>query len=114
MASGRLPASGVQAFVLPLGLTGRGAEVATGLTRQDVDRMVGIVLLTRSVDAAGSRALARLEPLVDAIIAALLGWAPGDQTGVFVLRRAAIIPAGQGVLGYQIEVSITDQLRVLS
>ena len=77
-------------------------------------RTIAVVLLTRSVDAAGERALGRLETFVDEIVTALAGWAPADEVGVFELRQASIIPTDHGLLGYQIEFSITDQLRITS
>ena len=37
---------------------------------------------------------------------------PGDEAGVFELTRANIIDPGVGRLAYQIEFSISDQLRI--
>lgn len=112
MQTKRLPASGVRAYVLPLGLAGLAADAASGIFRQSVRRAIAVVLLTRSVDAAGERALSRLSPLVDEIVGAVAGWAPDDETGVFELSRANIIPTDSGLLGYQVEFTIEDQLRI--
>ena len=114
MKSGKLPAGGVRAYVLPLGLRGGAADAATGMFSQIVTRSIGILLLTQSVDGAGERALARLSPLIDEIVHAIAGWAPNDESGVFTLRKADLILSGNGLLSYQIEFAIDDQLRILT
>ena len=114
MESKTLPSGGVRAYVLPTGIRGGQGDALAGAFTQPIVRTIAVVLLTRSVDAAGERALGRLETFVDEIVTALAGWAPADEVGVFELRQASIIPTDHGLLGYQIEFSITDQLRILS
>ncbi|QEW21227.1 hypothetical protein LA6_003435 [Marinibacterium anthonyi] len=114
METKKLPSGGVRAYVLPTGIRGQRGDALAGAFTQPIVRTLAVVLLTRSVDAAGERALTRLNAFVDEIITALAGWAPSDEVGVFELRLASIIPTETGLLGYQIEFSITDQLRILS
>jgi len=112
MESMVLPSGGVRAYLLPMGIEAGPGEALAGMFSQPVTRRLGVLLFTRSSDAAGKRALDRLDVFVEAILAALAGWAPGDEVGVFELARARIIPAGAGLLGYQIEFTIADQLRI--
>ncbi|ALF02053.1 MULTISPECIES: phage tail terminator protein [Salipiger] len=114
METKTLPSGGVRAYVLPTGIRGQRGDAVTGAFTQPITRTIAVVLLTRSVDAAGERALSRLGAFVDEIIATLAGWAPSDEVGVFELRQASIIPTEHGLLGYQIEFSINDQLRIFS
>ncbi|MFD1342883.1 phage tail terminator protein [Litorisediminicola beolgyonensis] len=108
----RLPQSTVAAFVLPLGLTGGQATYATGLFAQALTRSVGVLLFFSSTDRTGERALERLEPFVDEVIAAIAGWAPADEVGVFELARAGLVSVGKGRMAYQIDFRINDQLRI--
>jgi hypothetical protein len=48
----------------------------------------------------------------DAIIASVAGWAPGDEIGVFALSRATLLDFTRGVIVYQIDFAIADQLRI--
>lgn len=114
METKKLPSGGVRAYVLPTGIRGQSGNALAGAFTQPIVRTMAVVLLTRSVDASGERALSRLGAFVDEIIASLAGWAPADEVGVFELRQASIIPTENGLLGYQIEFSITDQLRITS
>ena len=104
MESMVLPSGGVRAYLLPMGIEAGPGEALAGMFSQPVTRRLGVLLFTRSSDAA--------DLFVEAILAALAGWAPGDEVGVFELARARIIPAGAGLLGYQIEFTIADQLRI--
>lgn len=113
LASGRLPEN-TNAIVLPAGLAGKSADVATGLYRQHFDETIGVLLLARVHDQTGRRALTQMRPLIMAVIEAVAGWTPGDELGVFQLRRAGIASMSKGNLIYQIEFTISDQLRIMT
>ena len=107
-----LPAYPVAAYILPLGLQGSAATAAAGRFIQPIRESIAVVLIVNSLDQLGARALQRLHPMLREIIEAVAGWAPGDEAGVFELTRANIIDPGVGRLAYQIEFSISDQLRI--
>ena len=102
------------AFVLPLGLRGGRADAATGLYRQAVDRLVGVVLMVRNLgDATGEKATADLEPLIDAVITAIAGWAPDDAVGTYTLARGELVSIAAGTITYQLDFALEDQLRIV-
>jgi hypothetical protein len=101
------------AFVLPLGLRGGEADAAAGLYRQVYDEVIGVLLVIEVAgDATGATALPTIDALVSEVIAALIGWAPGEQVGVFRLERGQLVSLARGTVIYQLEFSIEDQLRV--
>lgn len=113
LASGRLPET-TNAIVLPAGIAGGQADAASGLFRQHISETVGVLLLARVHDQTGRRALQEMRPLIFAVVEAIAGWAAGDELGVFQLKRAGIVSMANGNLIYQIEFTISDQLRILT
>ena len=112
-----LPNVTPQAYVVPLGFRPLGSgEASAGAFTQDIDEIVGVVLIARVAgDVTGRKALPTLGPLIDAVVAALAGWAPNDDvTGVFRLQRGALVSLAAGVVIYQLDFAIQDQLRNLS
>lgn len=116
MARNQLPQMCPAAFVLPLGLRGGEPDVLSGLYRQPLDRLEGVLLVVRAAgDATGAAALVQLEPLIDATIEAIAGWAPGDWDdgfGIYRLVRGELVSLSAGTLTYQLDFSIDDQLRI--
>ncbi|PRZ48347.1 phage tail terminator protein [Tritonibacter scottomollicae] len=100
------------AFVIPLGLQGQRANDATGIFSQAYSETVGVLLVARSHDQTGSKALGQLRPIIGQVLEALAGWSPGSDFGVFELRRGDLAGVGGGALFYMIEFSINDQLRI--
>lgn len=100
------------AYVVPLAMNGQTPEVSTGFYVQPVTETFGVLLFARGGTRTGDQALNSLRPLLTGIIAALVGWAPGDQAGVFVFRAGRLISFAEGLLIYQQEFSIDDQLRI--
>lgn len=101
------------AFTLPLGIGGSRADAVTGLFRQPVTWLDGVLLVVRSAgDATGEAALLQLEPLIEATIAAIVGWGPEDMIGVYELAKGELTSMEDGLLTYQLEFSIEDQLRI--
>jgi hypothetical protein len=110
---GSIATVGTAAFVLPLGLRGGVADAATGLFRQSLDRLVGVVLTVRNVgDATGEKALIELDPLIKSVIDLLAGWGPDEAFGVFTLARGELISISAGTITYQLDFAIEDQLRI--
>lgn len=112
MRQNALPQVTPAAFVIPLGLQGGGAEAVTGLFRQDVQEIVGVMLVLRSFSRTGEQALPELDALVGAVLSAVAGYGPADATGVFRLVRGALVSMSAGTIVYQIEFSLSDQLRI--
>ena len=112
MKRGDPPVRSVSAFVLPLGITGRPGDAASGAFTQIIRETVAVVLIVQSTDRTGERAIDKIDEFVNEVIAAIAGWAPDNQVGVFELARGQLINFGPGRLAYQIEFAITDQLRI--
>ncbi|NIZ12904.1 hypothetical protein [Phaeobacter sp. HF9A] len=100
------------AFVVPLGLQGQRANDATGMFSQGYSETIGVLLVARSHDQTGARALKTLRPTIQQVLEALAGWSPGSDFGVFELRRGDLAGVSGGALLYMIEFSINDQLRI--
>ncbi len=114
MKRNALPQQTPAAYVLPLGLQGGAAQAATGAFTQQFDEAVAVMLVVRSNDRTGEKALARIDVLIREIINAIAGWAPNDEIGVFKLSRGSLVNMSAGTIVFQIEFSITDQLRIIS
>lgn len=114
MKSNALPQHTPAAHVLPLGLQGGRADAMAGAFTQELQEAIGVILTLRSQSQTGDKALDPVNTLVRAIIAALAGWAPNDETGVFRLLRGNLISMSAGTIVYQLDFTITDQLRILS
>jgi hypothetical protein len=100
------------AHVIPLGLSAASPTALAGNFRQEVDRRIGVILTVRTHDATGSRALAGVDALVEAIVAAISGWTPDPgSTGVFRLLRAEVAAMREGTLVWQIEFALADRIR---
>lgn len=109
-----LPQQTPAAHVVPTGIRGGKPETATGVFTQPTSEAVAVILTVRSNDQAGERALEAVDALIESTIAALAGWAPNDELGVFQLERGSVMNMSAGALVYQLEFSIADQLRITS
>lgn len=114
MRRNALPQVTPAAHVLPLGLQGESAEAGAGSFVQSYRESVGVILTIRSHTKTGAGALADVNLLIFEIIKALAGWAPGDESGVFILSRGSLINMSAGTLVYQLDFTISDQLRILT
>jgi hypothetical protein len=111
---GALPQVMPAAFVIPLGLQGGRADVATAIFRQPYVEVVAVVLVVEAAgDATGAIALPELGTLIDAAVPAIAGWAPDTAPGVFELRRGALVSLTAGAVIYQLEFGLNNQLRIV-
>lgn len=109
----QLPQVTPAGFILPGGLAGGQAEAMTGMFIQSFDETVSIVLADRVAgDANGSKALDGITPLVRDVVNAVCGWGPDDAIGVFILRSGELVGSQAGVLVFQLDFSMSDQLRI--
>lgn len=117
LASGQLPATTPAANVMPFGLQGGRADASAGAFRQEYTDNVAVLLTLRTAGGGAGgqidRARDMLGELVIAVLRAIAGWAPGEEIGVLRLTRGALITARRGVLVYQIDFAIDDQLRII-
>jgi hypothetical protein len=110
---GALPARELAGFVIPLGFDGGAADAAAGLYRQQVEDVIGVVLVAQALgDPAAKGALTTVDALKDLIVEAVAGWAPDSVVGVFVARRGRLVSVVAGTVIYQIEFAVQDQLRI--
>lgn len=110
----RLPMVTPAANVLPLGLQGRPGQSSAGAFTQMVTEGVGVLLTLRTDGQAHDRTDATLDGLIADILAALCGWSPGDQVGVLELARGNLVGLREGTLIYQLDFTLTDQLRIFA
>lgn len=114
MARNQLPQICPAAFVLPLGIGGGTADAVTGLFRQSITRLHGVLLAVRSAgDATGAAGLVQLDPLIEGVIAAVVGMdADNEIGGVFTLAKGQLASLEQGTITYQLDFTVEDQLRI--
>lgn len=112
MKRNALPQKTPAAHVLPLGLAGGQVDAVAGLFRQNFKETVSVMLTIRTNTRTGAKALADVRTLIFDIITAIAGWAPSDEIGVFALSRGHLVNMSAGTLVYQLDFTITDQLRI--
>jgi hypothetical protein len=112
---GSIAVTNTSAFVLPLGLRGGVADAVTGMFRQSLDRLVGVVLVVRNLsDNTGAKAMLDLDPLIEAVIQLLAGWGPEEDVfGIFTLARGELVSIDRGIITYQLDFAIEHQLRIV-
>lgn len=110
----QLPQVTPAAFVLPGGLRGGAADMATGIFRQNFDEMVSVVLADRvAADPKGGKALDGITPMVRDVVDAICGWGPDDAIGIFTLGSGELVGSTAGVLVFQLDFNLSDQLRII-
>lgn len=108
-----VPSTTPYAFVLLGGLQGGQASAATGLFIQAIKESLLVVLFVRNAsDATGAAAVDELTPLIRKVVEALAGWGPDDCPGVYELVQASIAVERPGLTGFEIQLSLDDQLRI--
>lgn len=111
-AAGGVPGATPIAHVVPGSIAGGKHLAQTGSYVQNIDRQFSVILTLRTQDPTGRKALPRLSDLIDEIITAIAGWDIGGLLGVVQLRRVTLIGADRGAFSYEIQFSVTDQLRI--
>ncbi|MBL4751459.1 MAG: hypothetical protein JKX71_12915 [Amylibacter sp.] len=114
MKSKALPTVTPAAHVIPLGLQGGAATSASGAFTQMFAETIGVILTFRTYGRTGEKALEDIGTVIRAVIEAICGWGPNDEIGVFQLSRGNLVNMSAGTIVYQLDFSITDQLRILS
>ncbi len=112
MARNALPQQTPAAYVLPLGFRGGRPTAVAGAYVQPLEEVVGIVMTIRGHDRTGERALQDLRGLLVEIMTAIAGWQPAGSPGVFVFQRGQVVSMAAGAVTYQLDFSISTQLRI--
>ncbi|MBI1201491.1 MAG: hypothetical protein GC182_03165 [Rhodopseudomonas sp.] len=113
IGEGQLPQQSPAAFVLPLGFNGGEADVVTGLYRQAFNSVVAVVLVIQAPgDVKARKALATIDQLERDLCAVICGWAPAGAIGVFQATRGRLVSVANGLVIYQLEFALQDQLRI--
>lgn len=113
VANGAVPPTTPAAFVIPGGLVAGAAMAAAGAYVQPMDEVVQIVLALRTHQATGKAGVDPLKSLIDATLICLCGWRPLPAApGVLTLQRAALVSMTAGLVVYQIDLSLQNQLRI--
>ena len=112
--SKKLPAQSVAAYVFPSGIQGGRPDAASGVFSQMLTHRTSVVIFAQSFDRTGAASLDKIDQFLMRVVRAVAGWAPGDEVGVFRFERGHLVSSGAGVLAYQLDFSIDDQLRIIS
>ena len=115
VASNAMPQREVTAFVVPLGFDAGDGQSAVNAHTQMLNRAVGVVLAIKALgDARAQRAVPTIDTLETAVIRAVAGWAPDDVAGVFNVLRGRLVSVESGLVLYQIDFALKDQLRIVA
>ncbi len=113
IAKQQLPQRSPWAYVLPLGFNGGVGDAAAGIYRQPFDQVIAVVLVVQALDDPKARkALATIDDLEMQLLARICGWAPADVAGVFRALRGRLVSVAGGLVIYQIDFALQDQLRI--
>ena len=100
------------AYVVPVAMRGGSNEDSAGAFVQNTDETLSVIIMLRSNDRVGDKGVEPIIAVRDQVIASIAGWTPSTQTGSFALRGAKMTSVVAGLLVYQVEFSISDQLRI--
>lgn len=114
MHQNALPQVTPAAHVVPLGVQGGRTNAATGLFRQEIESLVGVLITLRTNSRTGGAQLPDLVELTGAVTTAIAGWAPAGAIGVFRLSRGQLVTMVAGTLIYQLDFALPDQLRIVA
>lgn len=99
-------------YVLAMSLAGGPARAATGAFLQDFEEGLSVILTQRAEDPLGGTGKDWIITQRDAVIAALAGWVPTGSPGPMRLRRGQMLNVARGLLVYQLDLAVANQLRI--
>lgn len=116
MKRGAWPAAPVAAFILPLGFRARSqGDASANAFTQALDEMAGILIVINAAgDPTGGKALPGIDEIVDQLLAAICGVAPGPGFGVLRAVRGQLIDSADGRIVYQLDFATEKYVRILS
>ena len=72
-----------------------------------------VVLVVGAGDATGGKAQQQMEPLIMDTINAIAGQDVDGMIGTYRLAKGELVGLAAGVLSYQLDFAIEDQLRIV-
>jgi hypothetical protein len=109
----QLPQTELSGFVLPGPISGGVVTSSAGLFVQSFTEQVWVVLVIRSAAGElGEGSVDQLPDLVRTVIEGVVGWNPGNCSGVFALGSAELVGSKDGAVLYEIHFGLLDQMRV--
>lgn len=115
ISANAMPQREVTAFVVPLGFDAGDGQSAVNAHTQMLNRAVGVVLAVKALgDAKAQRAVPTIDSLEQSVIAAVAGWGPDNTAGVFNVLRGRLVSVESGLVLYQIDFALKDQLRIVA
>lgn len=108
-----LPAKTPAAHVIPGTLRGGQSETGTGAFIQATTETFSVIITVRSHDRVGEKGVEPIDALKSKVIAAIAGWTPDGEVGVFEIAAGSIFRVVAGAVIYQIDFRISDQVRIL-
>lgn len=113
--AGQTPQRSPWAYVLPFGFNGGPADVSANAFRQPFEPVIGVVFVVQALDDPKARkALATIDQLEQDTLAAICGWAPVGAIGVFRALRGRLVSVADGLVIYQIDFALQNQLRIVT
>jgi len=110
---GALPQRSPAGFVVPLGFDGRTPEDAAGLyVQKRVDGIAVVLVISAKGDPKAKRALEKIDELEPLVCHAVCGWVPEGASGDVNARRGRLVSVQNGVVIYQIDFEVQNQLRI--
>jgi hypothetical protein len=114
IAANALPQRDLTAFVIPAGFDAGKGESAVNAHTQAMERAISVVLVIKARgDAKARSAVPKIDTLELAIVRAVAGWAPDNVVGVFNVTRGRLVSVENGLVIYQIDFRLVDQLRII-
>jgi len=111
--NGALPQRDVTLFVVPLGFDDLGGESAANIHTQSIQEAIGVIIAVKARgDAKALKSLPTIDGIKDRVVNGLAGWAPDHTVGVFKALRGRIVSVSGGLVLFQLDFAIVDQLRI--
>src|SRR5438270_3591940 len=115
IAANAMPQREVTAFVVPSGFDGSEGQSTVNAHTQMLNRAVSVVLAVKALgDAGADKAVPRIDVREKAVLAAVAGWAPDNTVGVFNAIKGRLVSIESGIVLYQIDFALKDQLRIVA
>jgi hypothetical protein len=98
-------------WVLPLAERAEANQTIGGVYQRLTVRLAVVLYVRQVADARGEAALEALEPAREAILSALVGWAPAAEHAPLELRNGRLLTLADGALWWQDEFETTFSRR---
>lgn len=115
IAANALPQRDLTAFVIPAGFDAETGQGIVNAHTQPLQRAISVVLVQKARgDAKARSAVPKIDALEIAVVKAVAGWAPDDAVGVFNVTRGRLVSVDNGLVIFQIDFKLADQVRIIA